>query len=190
MKIVRIKPVGKRPVYDLSVKDAEHYVLKNGVVTHNTGIYYCSDNIWIIGRQQDKKGTEIIGYNFVIKVEKSRYVREGSKIPISVSWEGGILKWSGLLDVALEGGYVYKPSQGWYMGRDPETGADLFEKKCQIKDTNTKEFWETIFKKTDFYDYIKNRYTIGYRALIEDDDIPEAPEEEDENVLEEENSEV
>ena len=34
-----------------------------------TGIYYSADNIWIIGRQQVKAGTEVSGYNFVIKVE-------------------------------------------------------------------------------------------------------------------------
>ena len=80
------------------------------VVGGGTGIYYSADNIWIIGRQQDKQGTEIKGYHFVINVDKSRYVKEKSKIPISVSWEGGVQRFSGLLDVALAGGYVVKPS--------------------------------------------------------------------------------
>ena len=57
------------------------------VVGGGTGLYYSADNIWIIGRQQDKKGTEIQGYHFVINVEKSRYVKEKSKIPITVSWD-------------------------------------------------------------------------------------------------------
>jgi hypothetical protein len=41
MKIQSIRPVGPMPVYDLSIDsevyDEQHYVLKNGVVTHNTG---------------------------------------------------------------------------------------------------------------------------------------------------------
>ena len=37
MKIKTIKAIGKQPVYDLSVENVEHYVLENGVVTHNTG---------------------------------------------------------------------------------------------------------------------------------------------------------
>ena len=69
------------------------------IVSGGTGIYYSADNIFIIGRQQEKKGTDVVGYNFIINVEKSRYVREKSKIPIEVSWEGGISKWSGLLDM-------------------------------------------------------------------------------------------
>ena len=80
------------------------------IVGGGTGIYYSADNIWILGRQQDKVGTEIKGYHFVINIEKSRYVKEKSKIPISVSWEGGVQKWSGLLEVALAGQYIIKPS--------------------------------------------------------------------------------
>ena len=84
------------------------------IVGGGTGSYYGSDNIWILGRQQDKDGTEIQGYHFVINIEKSRYVKEKSKIPITVSFEGGINRWSGLLDVALEGNYIAKPKAGWY----------------------------------------------------------------------------
>ena len=85
------------------------------VVGGGTGIYYSADNIWIVGRQQDKTGTEIKGYHFIINIDKSRYVKEKSKIPISVSWEGGIQCYSGLLDVAVNGGYIVKPSNGWYI---------------------------------------------------------------------------
>ena len=40
-----------------------------------------------------------------------------------VSWEGGIEEFSGLLDVALAGGYVVKPSNGWYqvVNKESET---------------------------------------------------------------------
>ena len=43
------------------------------VVGGGTGIYYSADNIWIIGRRQQKTGTEVTGYEFVINIEKSRY---------------------------------------------------------------------------------------------------------------------
>ena len=65
------------------------------IVSGGTGIYYSANNIWILGRRQNKTGTEVTGYDFIINVEKSRYVKEKSKIPISVSWEGGIEKYSG-----------------------------------------------------------------------------------------------
>jgi RecA/RadA recombinase len=135
------------------------------VVSGGTGIYYSSDNIWIIGRQQEKKGTEITGYHFIINVEKSRFVKEKSKIPISVTWEGGIESYSGLLDVAMEGGYVVKPSIGWYSKVDPATG-EIEDKKVRIADTLKGSFWKDIFIRTDFKDYIKRKYEIGHADMI------------------------
>ena len=139
------------------------------VVSGGTGIYYSADNIWIIGRRQQKTGAEVTGYDFVINVEKSRYVKEKAKIPISVSWEGGVEKWSGLLDIALGGNYVSKPSNGWYCRVDRETG-ELVDPKVRLKDTLESKFWEPIFAETDFADYIKNGYQIGGNSIIEFDD--------------------
>ena len=138
------------------------------IVSGGTGIYYSADNIWILGRQQVKKGTEIKGYNFVINVEKSRFVKEKSKVPISVSWEGGIEPYSGLLEVALAGGYVAKPSMGWYARVDRETG-EIMESKVREKDTITKEFWDPIFKETDFTAFLKSHYSVGHKPMLEID---------------------
>jgi len=141
------------------------------IVGGGTGIYYSADNIWILGRQQDKKGTEITGYHFVINVEKSRYVKEKSKIPITVSWDGGVRKYSGLLDVALAGNYVTKPSNGWYATVDRETGE--IGQKVRYDDTLNKSFWDPIFAETDFKDFLKKQYSIGYQSLVSMDDIVE-----------------
>ena len=137
------------------------------IVSGGTGIYYSADNIWILGRQQDKQGTEIKGYHFVINVEKSRYVKEKSKIPISVSWEGGVQKYSGLLEIALQGQYVSKPSNGWYCRVSRETG-ELLEPKVREAATLEEEFWKPIFEETDFKDYLKQAYQIGGNATLED----------------------
>ena len=139
------------------------------IVSGGTGIYYSANNIWILGRRQNKTGTEVTGYDFIINVEKSRYVKEKSKIPISVSWNGGVERWSGLLDIALGGNYVSKPSNGWYCQVDRETG-ELVEPKVRFKDTLESKFWEPIFAETDFADYIKNGYQIGGNSIIEFDD--------------------
>jgi len=141
------------------------------VVGGGTGLYYSADNIWIIGRQQDKKGTEIQGYHFVINVEKSRYVKEKSKIPITVSWEGGVEDYSGLLDVALAGGYVEKPSNGWYAVVDQETGE--LGQKVRYGDTLGQFFWIDIFNKTDFKEFVKKQYSIGYKSEVSMDEIVE-----------------
>ena len=143
------------------------------IVGGGTGIYYSADNIWILGRQQDKVGTEIKGYRFIINVDKSRYVKEKSKIPITVTWEGGIAPYSGLLDVALAGGYVAKPSNGWYCRVDRNTG-ELVQPKVREKDTLQKEFWEPVFAETDFKDFIKSQYSIGLAQKVDMDEIANA----------------
>ena len=145
------------------------------VVGGGTGAYYGADNIWILGRQQDKEGNEIAGYHFVINVEKSRYVREKSKIPITVSYEGGINRWSGLLDIAIEGGYVAKPKVGWYAVVDRTTG-EVSGKNFRAADiVDSKEFWMTIFQDTDFAAYIKRKYSLDTEGtLVYNDEEEEA----------------
>jgi RecA/RadA recombinase len=140
------------------------------VVSGGTGIYYSADNIWIIGRQQEKDGTDIAGYHFVINVEKSRYIKEKSKIPISVTWDGGINKWSGLMALALEANYLAKPSNGWYQLVDRETGELVGEKKRAKDIQDNGQFWTNVFTTTDFSEYIKSRYTIGEHAMFAPDE--------------------
>jgi RecA/RadA recombinase len=129
------------------------------IVGGGTGSYYSADTIWILGRQQEKAGTEIVGYNFIINVEKSRFVREKSKIPVAVSFDGGIQKYSGLLDIALEGNFVSKPSNGWYSLKGEE-------KKYRQKDTYTKEFWLPVLTNKDFRSYIESKYMIASGDLM------------------------
>lgn len=138
------------------------------IVSGGTGSIYSSDTIWIIGRQQEKDGSELAGYNFVINVEKSRYVREKSKIPITVKFEGGISKWSGLLDIALESGHVVKPSNGWYSKVNTQTG-EIEDKKYRIKDTETNEFWNSIILDKSFSGWIKQNYQVSHGALLAND---------------------
>jgi RecA/RadA recombinase len=140
------------------------------IVGGGTGSYYSADNIYILGRQQEKEGTEVVGYNFIINVEKSRHVKEKSKIPVSVSFDGGISKWSGLLDLALESGHVIKPSNGWYSKVNVETG-EVEDKKYRIKDTDTKEFWMPVLQTKSFYDFVKDKYSIGQIEMVSDESI-------------------
>jgi len=138
------------------------------IVSGGTGIYYSADNIWILGRRQNKTGSDVTGYDFIINVEKSRFVKEKSKIPVSVSWEGGIEQYSGLLEIALAGNYVVKPTMGWYARVDQSTG-EIVQPKVRQKDTLTKEFWDPILTGTDFAKFIKSYYQIGHKPLLEID---------------------
>jgi len=142
------------------------------IVSGGTGIYYSADTIWILGRQQEKDGKDITGYNFVINVEKSRYVKEKSKIPITVSYEGGIKKWSGLLDLALEGGYIAKPTAQSYQFVDRTTGELTGPKLKASEIEDNGDAWKSLLSTTDFAEWIKKKYTIATGSLVSHDDEP------------------
>ena len=145
------------------------------IVSGGTGAYYSADAIWIIGRQQEKVDKEIKGYHFIINIEKSRHVREKAKIPVSVTFEGGISKWSGLMEVAEAGGYIVKPKVGWYEAVDPSTGEVLCDKMMRAKEiVDNKEFWLMMLEKTDLASFIKEKYTMATKSLLEDDsEVPD-----------------
>lgn len=148
------------------------------IVSGGTGLYYSASNIWVIGRQQDKVGTEIQGYHFVINVEKSRYVKEKSKIPISVSWEGGVKKFSGICDLAIEGGFIKK--NGQFIQLLNLSTLELEEKKVREKNIPD-SYWAEFVKYQPFADYIRDKYTIGLVSMISDDienEIEESDEDE------------
>jgi hypothetical protein len=145
------------------------------IVGGGTGSYYSADNIYILGRQQEKEGTEVVGYHFIINVEKSRYVREKSKIPVTVTFEGGINKYSGLLEIALETGHVDKPSIGWYCRViDGKTE----KKRWRHADTQCKEFWDSILESESFQKAVEAKYKfanpIAQAQKKEDDENEES----------------
>ena len=175
----QVKSLFRMVTPHLSLKDIPMVVVNHtymeigmfpkAIVGGGTGSYYSADNIFIIGRQQEKDGKEIIGYDFIINVEKSRYVKEKSKIPVTVSYDGGISRWSGLLELALESGHVVKPSNGWYSKVNIETG-EVEEKRYREKDTDTKDFWSPILNEKSFREFIENKYRISHGEIIKSEE--------------------
>ena len=167
-KLVGIKEVDPFPIYDITVENDHCFELENGIIAHNSmypkqivsggkGAYYSANVIWIIGRQQDKDSTGLKGYRFIINIEKSRFVKEGSKFPITVSFDGGIDKYSGIYDLAVEAGYIVK-SGGWCQIKDLKTG-ELAEQK--IRESNITEEWlDELIKSENFKKYIKDMYAL------------------------------
>lgn len=161
-------------IKDIPLIGVNHIYMEQGlypkaVLSGGTGIMLSADNVWIVGRSQEKDGTELLGYNFNIAIEKSRHVREKTKISITVKFDGGISKWSGLLDMALESGHIIKPSNGWYSKVDKETG-EIEPKKYRLADTDTADFWLPILKNKSFNDWVEGTYKVTTNALIASDE--------------------
>jgi RecA/RadA recombinase len=137
------------------------------IMSGGQGGMLASDNVWIVGKSQEKDGTELVGYNFTITIEKSRYVKEKSKIPIRVTFDGGISKYSGILDLALEAGEVVKPTNGWYSLVNKETGE--IGGKVRAKDTEREDFLGEVLKRESFRLWVKDRYKLAQGKMIADE---------------------
>jgi RecA/RadA recombinase len=153
-----------------------HVYLEQGmfpktVIPGGTAVTYAANNIFVITKAQEKQGTEIVGYKFTLNIHKSRFVREKAKFPFTVTYDGGINKWSGLLEVALELGHVTKPKNGWYTRiiPDKETGEVKEDKNWRAADTSCAEFWTPVLKETDFAKAFEARYRLALADMVSDD---------------------
>jgi hypothetical protein len=187
----QMKSVFRMITPHLTIKDIpmiaiNHIYMEQGmfpkaIVSGGTGIYYSANTIFIVGRQQEKEGTEVIGYNFIINVEKSRFVKEKSKIPVEVTYEGGVSKWGGLLELGLECGFVIKPKNGWYQKINPETG-EFIEKNYRLNDTYNADFWMPLMKSKKFNEFVEAKYRLPETELLrQEDDVEELMNEVDED---------
>lgn len=169
--LIGIKEVEKFDLYDITVENEHNFQLENGIIAHNslfpkaivaggTGYMYFSNDVWIIGRQQEKDKTDIVGYNFIINIEKSRTVAEKSKIPVTVIKGKGIYKYSGLLELALESGHIVKPSNGWYSLPDSDK---------KYRESQTPEILDVVLNDATFNEFINKKFKSSSGAKLIND---------------------
>lgn len=145
------------------------------IVSGGTGIYYSANQIFIISKAQEKDGTELAGFKFTINIEKSRYVKEKSKLPFSVFFDSGIYKWSSLFELAQESGHIIKPKVGWYQTVDMETG-EISDKSYRAKDLESNDaYFEGLIKDKVFKEYVERKFKLtggagGAAQHLDEDD--------------------
>lgn len=131
------------------------------VISGGTGLMYSANQAFIITKSQEKDSEGLAGWKFTINIEKSRFVREKSKLPFTVLYESGIQKWSSLFELALESGHIIKPKMGWYQIVDRETG-EIFDKSYRQKDIeNNDEFFEKLIKDPTFKSFIEGKFKLS-----------------------------
>lgn len=128
-------------------------MFSKAVVGGGTSVMYSANQVFIITRSQEKDGTDLVGYNFTINIEKSRFVKEKSKLTFQVKFNEGINKYSGLMDIALVSGHVIKPKNGWYQVAG-------IEKNYRLADTNNAAFWDQILETDSFKEYVEYSYKL------------------------------
>lgn len=137
------------------------------VVSGGTGGIYNANDIWIIGRQQGEKdkANTLLGYNFTINVDKSRFVREKSKFNVTITYESGIHRYSGLWDLAEAWGYI-KPSrvpgksQGFVLidGGDEPIAKEALE--------NNSQFFEKLIANPEFSAYVREKFQLPQDGMM------------------------
>lgn len=165
----QLKSVFRMITPHLAIKDIpliaiNHIYMEQGmypkaIVGGGTGAYYAADNIFIIGRQQDKDGTELNGFTFVLNTEKSRFVREKSKFFLNVSFETGINRYSGLFEIAEAAQLIVKPKVGWFAKVD--SNGVVEDKLWRRGDMDTPAFWDSILNDPRFEKYIHDNYRLA-----------------------------
>lgn len=72
------------------------------VMGGGTSWEYAADTVLFVIKSKLKEADEVTGYNFTLIANKSRYIKDTAKIPITVRFDSSIAKWSGFEDLACE----------------------------------------------------------------------------------------
>ena len=144
------------------------------VIGGGTGSVLAANDIWVLGRRQEKEDDEIAGYSFVISIYKSRFIREKSKIAIKITHEHGIHRWSGFWEEATDAGIIVAgEKKGQYNFIDPDTGevhSGPF-KQSDVEDEDS--FWLSVLKRSNLEQIVKDKYTLGSAGVITGEELVE-----------------
>lgn len=124
-------------------------------------------------KKEDKSGRTTddgrMGNKFRITIEKSRFIKEGSKFEFEMVYgEGGPNKYTGLYEMALKTGDIYSPSAGWRAARlvDKDGKVLPVEEHPKFREKDKRldpDFWDNVmFKKTKFAENVQNRLSLTY----------------------------
>jgi hypothetical protein len=145
------------------------------IMSGGQGGMLSSDGVWIIGKSQEKEKIDgkdvLVGYAFTINIEKSRYIKEKSKLKIVVKFDGGISKYTGILELALLAGEVIKPKNARFQLVDKATG-ELIGDVVKEEDTECEEFLGAVLKRESFKQWVRETFKLSEgKLMIAEDDI-------------------
>jgi RecA/RadA recombinase len=128
----------------------------DGVVSGGKGGMYSCTACLLIKKLKGEKGEG--GFDFRIKVKKSRYVKEELNFLLNIPEDGKLRRLSGLFELALDYGYIVQ-SGAWY---EVPSVSDYSEKKYRKAELRyNKDLWHKIFTETDFKEKIENAVKVS-----------------------------
>jgi len=180
-KINSIKKVNeKTKVYDIAVEEANHYILDNGIITHNSyvptneisggsGFKFAATTIAMLSKKKDREGTDVVGNLITVKMYKSRLSKENQQVQVRLSYSSGLDRYYGLSEIAEEAGVFEKVGNKLKM---PD-GKTIFEKALNREPEKyyTQEVLDAIENQ------VKKKFAYGSNNL--DAELEEVYEEEE-----------
>ena len=169
------KPVAKNELADFINHTRCTYLVINHVYDNVGGfgdlmnipggrrLEFLSDIIMLgySGAKDKDKAANITGKIVTAKVKKGRGVVEHKVAKFRIKHDGGLDPYYGILDFAIEGGYVFKPKNGKYA--PTYLGTDQVGVKEE--EVYTKDFWLPIFKNTTFKAYLSSQFRFEDRPI-------------------------
>jgi hypothetical protein len=154
MKISYIKKVKNERVYDITVEDQHHYILENGVVSHNSGLKYAASTIAMLSKKKEKDSDgDIIGNQIKIKMYKSRLSKENQEATVLLTYDKGLDRYFGLLDFAEDQKIFVKSGNRFEL---PD-GRKVFGK--EINNNPTEYFTDEVMQRIE--ECVKKEYSYG-----------------------------
>lgn len=142
------------------------------VVGGGSSVMYSANQVFIITKAQEKDTSGVVGWNFTINIEKSRYVKEKSKLEFNVLYDRGINRWSGLLDLASESGHIEKVrARGYVYKRIDQTTGEVEATGYSEEQTNTAEFWTPVLNCPKFKAFVEKKYCIAYGDMLREESL-------------------
>ena len=118
-----------------------------------SGLQYAASTIIFLSRRKEKIGTDVIGNIIHCKTFKSRLTKENKKVDVLLTYDEGLSRYYGLLELAEEAGIFKKVAARYEMAN----GTKLYGK--QILSDPEKYFTEDIM--IDLDSYCQEQFTYG-----------------------------
>ncbi len=162
-------------VYDFTVDDVHHYILDNGIISHNSyvptneisggsGLKFAASTICMLTKKKDKDGTDVVGNIVKCKMYKSRLSKENGIAEVRLSYDRGLDRYYGLLELAEKHNIFKKVSTRYEL---PD-GSKIFGK--EINTNPEKYYTPEIMKLLDECAQKEYSYGSGFEEDFVDGD--------------------
>jgi len=84
-------------------------------ISGGSGLKYAASSIAMLGKKKDKDGTDVVGNIIKVTMHKSRFTKEQSKVEVKLSFDKGLDRYYGLLDLAEKYNVIKKVSTRYEM---------------------------------------------------------------------------